>query len=76
MTNLFFLSVCGTDYKSAPAGANMDKLSLFDQQGRAVRVWHKLPLKTTVELDGLPAGLYHIVAEAGTDRRTGRLSVY
>lgn len=58
------------------AGTNMDKLSLFDQQGRAVRVWHKLPLKTTVELDGLPAGLYHIVAEAGTERRTGRLSVY
>jgi|GEM_PF-1807990 len=58
------------------AGANIDKLSLFDQQGRVVRVWHKLPLKATVELDGLPAGLYHIVAEAGTDRRTGRLSVY
>ena len=58
------------------AGANMDKLSLFDQQGRVVRVWHKLPLKTTVELDGLPAGLYHIVAEAGKQRHTGRLSVY
>jgi len=58
------------------AASGIEKLSLFDQQGRLVRAWHKLPLKATLELDGLPAGLYNMVAEAGTERRTGRLSVY